>query len=517
MNNGWMEGLHAADWTLDPSIFAYRTSTVPSDFTTGWLAQSWEFTDPSTYVIHLRQNVYWQNIAPVNGRQLVASDIVYCYHRQWGGGDGFTHPFVYTPGVASTSAWVVNLTSVTAPDKYTVVFKWNVPNPEFITEQVQATGAALSCIYPPETITQWGNLNDWHHQIGSGPFILSDYVSSSSLTLSKNHNYYGYDERYPQNQLPYVNGIKILIIPNADTALAALRVGKIDVMEGMQAIQYNAIRATNPEMQILPVDGTTLDIEPRNDVAPFKDLRVRTAMQQAINLPLIASTYYVGLANPTPQTLIASWLTGWGWPYSQWPQSLKDEYTYNPTNAKALLAAAGYSSGFSTNIICTSDCNFDLMAIVQSEFADIGIKMSIQSMDPASWNQYVTRNHQQDAIVARNQACVGRVSPMFVNLVKFSTGCYNMVSDPVFDACYPAAMADTNINDIKQVVITACKEVAQQHYVTALVTPNAFNFYQQWLKGYNGQVTAFGLGSNILGFYGARFWIDQTLKASMGH
>jgi hypothetical protein len=143
--------------------------------------------------------------------------------------------------------------------------------------------------------------------------------------------------------------------------------------------------------------------------------------------------------------------------------------------------------------------------------------MSIQSMDPASWNQYVTRNHQQDAIVARNQACVGRVSPMFVNLVKFSTGCYNMVSDPVFDACYPAAMADTNINDIKQVVITACKEVAQQHYVTALVTPNAFNFYQQWLKGYNGQVTAFGLGSNILGFYGARFWIDQTLKASMGH
>ena len=60
----------------------------------------------------------------------------------------------------------------------------------------------------PDAVKQWGNLNDWHHAIGTGPFILTDFVAGSSVTLVKNPNYWGYDERYPQNQLPYVDKLK---------------------------------------------------------------------------------------------------------------------------------------------------------------------------------------------------------------------------------------------------------------------------------------------------------------------
>ena len=60
----------------------------------------------------------------------------------------------------------------------------------------------------PEAVKQWGDLTDWHHAIGTGPFILTDFVGGSSATLVKNPNYWGYDERYPQNQLPYVDSVK---------------------------------------------------------------------------------------------------------------------------------------------------------------------------------------------------------------------------------------------------------------------------------------------------------------------
>ena len=138
----------------------------------------------------------------------------------------------------------------------------------------------------PEAVKQWGNLNDWHHAIGTGPFILTDFVSGSSATLVKNPNYWGYDERYPQNQLPYVDTLKFLIIPDNATALAAMRTGKIDVMDGMSLQDAQSMKKTNPEILQIPIPGTdATSIDPRNDKAPFNDIRVREAMQMAIDLP----------------------------------------------------------------------------------------------------------------------------------------------------------------------------------------------------------------------------------------
>jgi len=71
-------------------------------------------------------------------------------------------------------------------------------------------------------------LGNWHNAIGSGPFMLTDYVDSSSATYVANPNYWGFDFRWPKNKLPYLSQYKLLIIPAAPTAEAAMRVGKID-------------------------------------------------------------------------------------------------------------------------------------------------------------------------------------------------------------------------------------------------------------------------------------------------
>ena len=84
------------------------------------------------------------------------------------------------------------------------------------------------CYENPESVALYGNLNDWHHALGTGPYFLTDYVTDSSYKQTINPNYYEFDARNPQNRLPYITTRITLIIPSNVTAEAAMRVGKID-------------------------------------------------------------------------------------------------------------------------------------------------------------------------------------------------------------------------------------------------------------------------------------------------
>jgi peptide/nickel transport system substrate-binding protein len=267
----------------------------------------------------------------------------------------------------------------------------------------------------------------------------------------------------------------------------------------------------------------TTTIDPRNDVKPFNDIRVREAMQMAIDLPTIASTYYAGTVNPYPSAMTSDLETGWGWPYQMWPQDLKDEYAYNPTKAKQLLADAGYPNGFNTDIVVDSTADLDLVQVVKSYFANVGIKMDIRPMDDASWTAFVQISHKQDQLAERPTGLLGNGSEPIRQLTRFTTNYsvnYIMVSDPVYDAFYPKVMAATTRDEAKQVLVSANQYVVRQHWMISLLQPNYFGLYQPWLKGYNGQfgaITGSTAGPNLVGFYPARFWIDQNLKKSTGH
>ena len=63
--SAWMERMHSEDWTVDPGTFDYRIVSPPQ-FLKGLLAESWEFPDLNTYVVHIHKGIHWQNISPVN-------------------------------------------------------------------------------------------------------------------------------------------------------------------------------------------------------------------------------------------------------------------------------------------------------------------------------------------------------------------------------------------------------------------------------------------------------------------
>jgi peptide/nickel transport system substrate-binding protein len=500
----YLETLFIPDWTLNPAVFDYKLTILDSKYVKGRIAESWEFTDQSTFVVHIRHGIHWQNIAPMNGRELVADDVVYHYGRLYGVGDGFTK--------ASPYAGTTQMTSVAQTDNYTVVFKYSIANPAQILIAIQGV-SATQCIEAPEAVKLYGDLLDWHHAIGTGPFIMNDLVSSSSATLVKNPSYWGFDERYPQNRLPYIDTLKILVIPDISTALSALRTGKIDIMDAIPTNQAQLIQKSNPNiLQISVPANSCTTIDPRNDVAPFKDIHVRQAMQMALDLPTLAATYYKGIVDPSPSSLTSIYQNGGGFPFSIWPKDLKDTYTYNVAGAKKLLADAGYPNGFSTDIVADAAADQDLLQIVKASFSDIGINMEIRNMDTTSWASFVMTNHKQDALAQRTSGTLGQTQTAVAQLNRFRTGVsynYILVSDPTIDGFYNAGLVETNPDKLNQILRDANEYIARQHLTISLLSVTSWSLCQPWVKGYNAQAQATGSTPINLSFYEARFWMTN--------
>ena len=515
---GWMERLVCDDWTQNPEIWDYKLPWHPSKYMRGLLAESWEFPDPGTHVVHLRKGIHWQNLPPANGREFVADDVVFHYRRLQGFG-GYPNPSPFPQEVQFKE-----LLSVTAVDKYTVEFKWKARNPEFIMEALHGV-MQRQCLENPEAVKKWGDLSDWHHAVGTGAFILQNFTSGSSATLVRNPHYWGHDERYPQNKIPYVDSVKYVVMPDDDTALAAMRAGQLDIMDRASYQQVQAMQNTNPE--ILPIRNPTtqaVTVQPRNDRPPFNDVRVRQAMQMALDLPTIAKDHYHGLIEPYPNTVISRHLfkvmPGWGFPYQDWPQDLKDEYAYNPAAAKQLLADAGYPNGFNTNIVVDIASDMELFQIIKFAFAQIGIEMEVRPMESNACTAFVeARKHDQ--LVFRQYGPLGHCYAPFQAITRFHSGSnILMVSDPVIDGFYPKAMAAASEEELKQIMRDMNERVARQHFAISLLQPMEYALCQPWLKGYHGQIHSIWMGiggPSRLSFYGARFWIDQKLKRSLGH
>ncbi len=511
IHGAWMERLVSDDWTLDPAVWDYKLGWHPPQYKKGHLAESWEFTDPCTHVVRLRKGIHWQNISPANGREFTADDVVFHYKRLYGPDGDFTKP---SP-LHATRTEFKDLISVTATDKYTVVFKFKTPDPEFIMWTLHNFSLA-HCLESSDAVKKWGDVGDWHHAIGTGPFILKDFIPDSSATLVKNPIYWGYDERYPQNKLPYINGVKYLIIPDVAIALETMRAGKIDIIDCVSPMRAQEMQRTNPEILRIPTPvAPAPSVDPRNDVAPFDDIRVRRAFQMAIDLPTIAKSYYHGLVEPYPSTITTRSMKGWGFPYEEWPLDLKGEYAYNSAAATKLLADAGFPNGFKTNVVASTAGDLDLLQIVKSYFAQVGIEMEIRTMEPNAWQSYI-RENKHDQMSYQPYGPFGHTHEPQKQVGRFHM-------DPVSADLNTKAQVAARVNDVdalKKLLRDANERAARQHFSVSLLEPMSYSLCQPWLKGYNAQIHSTWMGSGgpcMASFYLGRFWIDQNLKKSMQH
>ena len=499
--NYYLEAPFFADWTIDREINSLMTSYFPMDIMAGCLVESYENPDPLTYIWHVRQGVHWQNIPPVNGREFVASDLVYTYHRQCGLGSGYTEPSPY-----SFYDELKDIESIEATDKYTVVIKMKQPNPVFpfywgLDNRMP--------IVAPEVIETYGAFGDWRDvAIGTGPFILKDYVKGNMFTFIRNPDYWGWDEKHPENKIPYVDGINLAIIGDTSTRLAALRSGKLDI-SGTTGVQRDNLEKSNPELKFFIRYGESKNLGMNYWAEPFTDRRVRKAMQMAIDLKTIAATYFKGYAHWFPSLLSFDSGKDLFTPFEEYPEEVQEGFTYNPERAKELLAEAGYPNGFTTNIVTRGFYMVDLIEVAQAYLAEIGVTLEINAMEYAAGNAFLYgRQHDQMYWFRSSIAC----DPLSCLTYWHTPVTWNWgdISDPIFDKYCEDIKLETDVTKRKQLIKEANVYGTSQFWGAFMPQEQSFNVGQPWLMGWQGE----GLlgGFQPAGVY-ARIWLDQELQS----
>jgi len=498
-----------ADWAKGPAGTGetdFMSSQSPDPFTTGSLGLSWELPDPNTIIFHIRHGVHYamnplsNSTSLVNGRELTAADVAFAIDR------ANSRP---TSGLGGGSrGWFV---SATATDNYTTVVK-GTDSALNRTAVVLVTIQGIY-IYPPEVSQKFGDMQNWKNSCGTGPFMLKDYVSSSSYTLDKNPDYWDKDPVGPGkgNQLPYLDGLNMLIIPDQATQRAAIRTHKIDWITNLSLTDGASLKKTNPELPYKQgLLSSVFCICPwtNNTQLPCSDLRVRQALFMAIDKNAINTNLYGGqgevMAYPVPPAF-----TQFYTPISQLPASVQEPFGYNPDKAKQLLAQAGYPNGFKTSITTWNDTGWtDQLSVVKSYWAAIGVDLTINAVDYSSWVSIGASKSYKDMYFYTFP--LGSQMKFLTTAVSGPSN-YAGVNDPVINDIRSQIFSFDVASNQQLQYDLAKKGILQeltQLYYLQLPTPDIYCFWTPWVKNYHGEQQIWSRSYS----WAKWVWIDQSVK-----
>jgi peptide/nickel transport system substrate-binding protein len=232
-----------------------------------------------------------------------------------------------------------------------------------------------SAMISPTAYTEKGL--DWirDNAVGTGPFKQASFQRDVKKTFTRFDGYW-------QQGKPYLDEIDFNIIADTTVQMASLLKGDNDMITNLNPTDAKSLK-DNPKFFIthgvMAGEVSCLFGDSGHPDSPFSKLEVRQAISYAIDRKAIADFVYYGYAQPANQ-MVGSQCTTYN------PNVVG--YPYNPDKARALLAAAGYSSGFNTVLICRSDkIEKDIYTAVQSNLADIGIKADLQAVNPGQYGE----------------------------------------------------------------------------------------------------------------------------------
>ncbi len=374
--------------------------------------------------------------------------------------------------------------------------------------------------FPPELYQKYGiAVSDWDKSVGTGPYIITDRVVANMTTLVRNPNYWEKNPVGPGqgDQLPYIEKVKFIVMPDLSTRQAAMRAGNVDEMAGFTIEDKNDMIARNPSLMVAKIGSWyIMPAYMRVDKPPFDDVRVRRAMMMAIDLKAINDSLYSGLG------------TYPSWPYyytpayadlylglddPMCPDTVKELFTYNPDKAKELLREAGYPNGFKTSVTLTN-VEADYYAIIKDYLSKVNIDLSLVIL--ADMSQIMS------TASARNyEMMVPGVSPPATYPEQFQYTGESYINGSILRDPYVDEMAEkariAALTDVRAAMkITKELQPYLQDLALVLQTPRypTYNIWWPWIKNYSGELSVgYFTGPSYIKY----IWIDQDLKKSMGY
>ncbi|MBU2102563.1 MAG: ABC transporter substrate-binding protein [Candidatus Omnitrophica bacterium] len=359
------------------------------------LAERWETRDGIDWIFHLRRDVRWNDGAPFS-----ADDVVFTFNE-----------IICNPTIPSSSKDIFMLDGkplmVEKIDAYTVRFELPcvfAPFLRALSQEILPAHAYQALVLQGRFSFSLGLDAGCADIIGTGPFLLSQYLPGERVVLKKNPFYWKRDAC--GKQLPYLEKIIFVIIPSPDTALMKFLEGQIDYYSVRpQDLGLLGPQQTKKRFSLYnagPGVGTHFLVLNRNDAvnphthkpfaSPHKvrwadDVRFRKAISYAINREKIIAVVYNGLGiaqysaeSPANKAFYTDNIT---------------TYPYNPERAKALLVACGFTKRpdgtlmdpegneltltFMTN--ADSSERVQIASLIQKDLTAIGITTNFISLD----------------------------------------------------------------------------------------------------------------------------------------
>ena len=464
----------------------------------GELAESWGWENDLTLVIKLRQNVmFTAKPGVMKARHLVADDIVYSYD-------------LINESPKRIPTYFDHIKRVYARDDHTVVFELSEYNAEWAYRFGYGYYSAIS---PREM--EKVDRKDWRTVTGSGPFVLEKYVQANAHIYSKNDLYWDTEPlNGQQHRLPFVDKLIYRIIKDEATYLTALRTGQLDILEAIRWIAVDHLKESTPELnwnRWLATSGTFVSL--RVDIKPFDDIRVRRALNLAINQQEIVDQFYGGHA----ELMAYPQHPGFGdyfEPLSEMPGSIQELFAYNPQKARELLDEAGVPEGFTFNMqVCScSPSNMDLIPLLESYLRKVGINIVIQPMEYASFlSAMTTRTHSAGYLM--NSGHVNPITTIRKSFVTKQTWNPSQFSDPAFDEQVRILHLTRDEKERVKILRQLTRTILEASPYIWLPIPYVHTAWWPWVKNYGGELR---VGAVRPGPIYARIWIDQQMKKKMG-
>jgi len=320
------------------------------------LAQKWDVSeDGKVYTFHLREDVKWQDVSPVNGRPFIADDVLATMER-----------IANLPG--HQAGFLNKVENIEAPDDHTVVFTLSEPYAPFLSH----FASYFMWILPKEATE--GKIDLDNTAIGTGPFILEKWNRNVEATYIKNPNYF-------EEGKPYLDQVTIFPKGDATKELNGFRTGQVDVLttDSPMVLENAKSSIADAEIQTELYGATRLFINQTR--TPLDNLLVRKAISKAIDRERAWDSIYGG-----------GGYTGYLLPsLEEWILPLEDRKAYqeyDPEGAKELLAEAGYPDGFEISMIVTDAYGplpVTLAEWVVEDLKAVGIKVNIEVLEYATF------------------------------------------------------------------------------------------------------------------------------------
>ncbi|MBR0681135.1 ABC transporter substrate-binding protein [Roseomonas eburnea] len=337
------------------------------------LATAWSRRDDLTWVFDLRQGVTFHN-----GQPFTAEDVVFSYCRVLNN---------ESEVVGSFSREIRRIAAMAAEGPHRLVIRTATPEPLLVSDLASIAiiprGERSGLTFTPDGCGKEGpwpgvaDFNEGRAAIGTGPYRLRSYDRSGGIELARYDGYWG--------EKPHWAEVRLRPVTNAGPRLAGLLAGDLDIVEAPATADVPRIRQN--QNFALAVSPTTrlifLQLDQRqnapfvqgpNGSNPLRDVRVRQALSLAIDRRAIAERIMDGLATPAGQ-LLPEGMSGTVRGAGMLP--------YDPARARALLAEAGVSGGFSFTLHATNNRYVNDSRVAQAlaqYFQRVGVTVAVDAM-----------------------------------------------------------------------------------------------------------------------------------------